>query len=82
MRVDQWASEQPDKAWQRIRLREGEKGTLEAEYLYALVWAWDGCEKQAHRWHLLVRPEVGISEISHYCLSNGCSLLGWHGFGI
>ena len=70
MRVDQWASTQPDTAWQRLNLREGEKGTRQAEHLHALVWIWDGAEKQAHRWHLLVRREVGASEISHYCLSN------------
>ena len=70
IRVDQWVSEQPDAVWRRIKLREGEKGMLEAEYLHAFVWLWDGSEKQAHRWHLLARREVGASEISHYCLSN------------
>jgi len=70
IRVDQWASAQPDAAWLRLSLREGEKGTLKAEYLHALVWIWDGAEKQAHRWHLLVRREVGANEVSHYCLSN------------
>lgn len=52
IRVDQWASEQPDTAWRRIRLRDGEKGKLEAQYLHTLVWVWDGSEKQSHRWHL------------------------------
>lgn len=70
IRVDQWASEQPDTAWQRIKLREGEKGALEAQYLHTLVWVWDGTEPQARRWHLLVRREIGAREISHYCLSN------------
>lgn len=70
IRVDQWASEQPDTAWRRIRLRDGEKGELGAQYLHAPIWVWDGSEKQAQRWHLLVRREVGASEISHYCLSN------------
>ena len=54
----------------RLSLREGEKGTLKAEYLHAMVWIWDGAEKQAHRRHLLVRREVGANEVSHYCLSN------------
>ena len=57
-------------AWRRIRLRDGEKGELEAQYLHASVWVWDGSEKQAQRWHWLVRREFGASEISHYCLSN------------
>jgi len=42
---------------------------MEAQYLRALVWIWAGTEKQAHRWHLLVRLEFGASEISPYCLS-------------
>ncbi|MCB1983940.1 MAG: hypothetical protein H6936_05925 [Burkholderiales bacterium] len=54
----------------RLSLREGEKGALKAEYLHAMVWIWDGAEKQAHRRHLLVRREVGANEVSHYCLSN------------
>jgi len=70
LRVDQWVSVQPDAAWRRLNLRKGEKGMLKAEYLHALVWVWDGVEKQAHRWHLLVRREVGATEVSHYCLSN------------
>ncbi len=70
MRVDQWAAEQPEEAWQRLTLRDGEKGQMTAEYLYAPIWVWDGNEEQAHHWHLLVRREVGASEVAHYCLSN------------
>jgi len=51
-------------------LREGEKGTLVAEYLQTRVWVWDGTEALAHGWHLVVRREVGARAISHYCLSN------------
>jgi len=71
-RVDQWASEQPDTAWRRIDLREGEKGMLEAQYLHTRVWVWDGTELYARRWHLVYRREIGACEISHYyyCLSN------------
>ena len=70
IRVDQWAAEQPERAWQRLALREGEKGGLTAEYLHTHVWVWDGIEAKAHCWHLLVRREVGGVEISHYCLAN------------
>jgi len=70
VRVDRWATEQPAEAWQRLTLREGEKGLLTADYLHERVGVWDGREEQAHCWHLLVRREVGASEISHYCLSN------------
>lgn len=70
LRVDRWAAEQPLEAWQRLTLREGEKGLLAADYLHARVWVWDGREEQARCWHLLVRREAGAREVSHYCLSN------------
>ena len=77
MRVDQWAAQQPPEAWQRLTLRGGEKGPLVAEYLHARVWVWDGQETQARCWHLLVRREVGASEVSHYCLSNAPAHVPW-----
>lgn len=43
-RVAQWAAAQPPEAWQRLTLREGEKGLLVADYLHTLIWAWDGQE--------------------------------------
>lgn len=70
LRVDQWAVAQAPEAWQRLTLREGEKGLLTADYLHTHVWVWDGTEAKAHYWHLLVRREVGAKEVSHYCLSN------------
>lgn len=70
MRVEDWAARQPLEAWQRLTLRDGEKGRLTAEYLHSPVWVWDGTEEKARCWHLLVRREVGAKEISHYCLSN------------
>lgn len=70
LRVDRWAALQPPDAWQRLALREGEKGLLTADYLHAQVWVWDGQEEKARCWHLLVRREAGADEASHYCLSN------------
>lgn len=69
-RVAQWTAKQESKAWQRLTLREGEKGVLVADYLHAQVWVWDGEEEQAHCWHLFIRREVGADTPSHYCLSN------------
>ncbi len=75
-RVDQWAAAQTADAWQRLTLREGEKGLLVADYLHAHahahahVWVWDGEEEQVRCWQLLVRQEVGADGISHYFLSN------------
>jgi len=70
LRVDAWAAAQPASAWQRLTLREGEKGRLVAEYLHTRVSVWDGVEAQARCWHLLVRRERGARTVSHYCLSN------------
>ncbi|TAN49741.1 MAG: hypothetical protein EPN21_10935 [Methylococcaceae bacterium] len=69
-RVDHWTAEQPPTAWQRLVLREGEKGLLAADYLHERVWVWDGREEKARGWHLLVRREAGAVDISHDCLSN------------
>lgn len=76
-RVDHWAAEQPAEAWQRLTLRSGERGPLSAEYLQARVWVWDGSEPQARGWHLLVRREVGATEISHYSFSNAPAHTAW-----
>jgi len=70
VRVDEWAAKQQSSDWQRLTLREGEKGDIEAEYLHATVWLWDGEEAAGRHWHLLVRREVGAQAPSHYCLSN------------
>jgi SRSO17 transposase len=77
LRVDWWAAAQPPAAWRRLALRDGEKGTVWADYLHARVWVWDGTEAEAHGWHLLVRREVGANEISHYCLSNAPAHTPW-----
>jgi len=76
-RMDQWAAAQPPETWQRLTLREGEKGLLVADYRHALVWVWDGQEENARCWHLLVRREVGAEAISHYCLSNASLDTPW-----
>jgi SRSO17 transposase len=77
LRVDRWAAAQPPEAWRRLALREGEKGTVWAEYLHVRVFVWDGAEPHAHCWHLLARREVGANEISHYCLSNAPAHTPW-----
>ncbi|WP_223212111.1 IS701 family transposase [Thiolapillus brandeum] len=68
--VAEWAARQPASAWKVVKLRQGEKGTLKAEYLHARVWVWDGKEETARHWHLLVRRECGAGTPSHYVLSN------------
>lgn len=78
LRVDRWVAAQPPAAWRRLAVREGEKGTVWAEYLHARVWVWDSTEAEAHGWHLLVRREVGAREITHYCLSNAPAHVPWY----
>lgn len=70
VRVDQWAASQPADAWQRLTLRAGEKGLIQADYLHARVWVGDGHATAAHGWYLRVRRDVGAETVSHYGLSN------------
>ena len=76
-RVDRWVAAQPPDAWQRLTLREGEKGLVVADYLHTPVWVWDGEEETARCWHLLVRREAGADTASHYCLSNAPLDTSW-----
>jgi len=70
IRVDELARHQPAQAWQRTKLRDSTKGVLFADILHRRVWLWDGEEKQAHCWHLIVRREVNAPEEIKYSLSN------------
>jgi SRSO17 transposase len=70
IRVDQWVGEQPRDDWHRVIVREGTKGMLEVEILQRLVWVWDGEEKDAHCWHLIVRREIDSPDEIKYSLSN------------
>ena len=67
--VAEWTRQQPDKAWRRMKLRDGEKGEVIAEFLTQRVYAWDGTSPQGRHWHLLVRREIDGSKLK-YCFSN------------
>jgi SRSO17 transposase len=54
LRVAAWAKQQPAEAWT----------------LHGRVWLWDGQEKQAHQWHLIVRRERDSKNTLKYSLSN------------
>jgi SRSO17 transposase len=69
IQVDQWVRQQPAEAWKRLTIRDTTKGKLRVDILHQCVWLWDGKEKQAKHWHLLVRREVKGSKIK-YSLSN------------
>lgn len=68
-RVDTWAAAQPAMAWRRMKLRDGEKGEVLAEFLTCRVFVWNGRTEQARHWHLLVRREIGGDKLK-FCLSN------------
>jgi len=70
--VAAWAAAQPAARWRRLSVREGEKGDVVADYLRERVWLWDGAEKRARCWHLLVRREIDGSKLK-FCLSNAKS---------
>ncbi len=67
--VTTWAAAQSPSRWRRLAVREGEKGDVVADYLARRVWLWDGAEKRARCWHLLVRREVDGTKLK-FCLSN------------
>jgi SRSO17 transposase len=70
VRVDRWCSEQPDEAWQRIKVRDSTRGELEVDVLHRQVWLWENEETEAHCWHLIVRREVNAPQEVKYTLSN------------
>jgi SRSO17 transposase len=71
IRVDEWAAQQPESAWQTVSLRESTKGELTARVLHCLVWLWDGKEEHARQWHLMVRDDSEGTPRRKYALSNG-----------
>jgi SRSO17 transposase len=70
IRVDEWTQRRPSKAWKRVEVRSTTKGLLRVEVLHQAVWVWDGREKQAQQWRLLVRREVDCPTKIAYVLSN------------
>ena len=68
--VGAWVADQPDSAWKRTTLRDGERGPLTVELLHARVWIWDNKSTIAHQWHLICRREVGAPKTIKYSLSN------------
>jgi SRSO17 transposase len=73
VRVDQWVRQQSAEAWRRLTIRDTTKGKLRVDILHQRVWLWDGKQKQAKHWHLIVRREVKGSKIK-YSLSNASAV--------
>lgn len=70
VRVDKWVASRPEEEWQRLQLRKTTKGYLLVDVLHAHVWVWDGEEKTAQKWRLIVRREVDSPHKIKYSLSN------------
>ena len=69
-RVDEWIDTLAPSDWQRVMLRHSTQGRLEVEVVHRRVWLWDGKEKQARHWHLIVRREINSPQTLKYTLSN------------
>ena len=68
--VQKWVGDQPDSAWKRKTIREGEKGKLIVEVLHQAIRVWDKRSATAHQWHLIVRRELSSASTLKYSLCN------------
>ena len=65
-------AEVPDNSWQIERIRDTTKGWLETRYMRINVWVWNGEEKDAQQYTLLIRCDKNSdgSPRLKYSLSN------------
>jgi len=56
--------------WTRCILRDSTRGALRVDVAHRRVWVWDGEERAARCWHLVVRREVASRKTIKYTLSN------------
>ena len=70
IKVEQWVKKIPRHSWQKIMLRDGEKGGLFVEVIHRRIWFWDGKREEGQHWHLLIRREVDSPNEIKYSLSN------------
>jgi SRSO17 transposase len=56
--------------WRRCVLRDSTRGDLRVDVAHRRVWVWDGEERAARCWHLVVRREVASRKTIKYTLSN------------
>ena len=70
IRVDRLVEQRPATAWKKVTLRKGTKGKLNVEILHTMVYLWNGEERQAHLWHLIVRREIDSPLTIKYSLCN------------
>ena len=70
IRVDKLGKQLNKEDWKRVSLRQSTTGQLEVDIHHRQVWIWDGEEKQARSWQLLIRREIDNPKEIKYCLSN------------
>lgn len=73
IKVSDWVKQQPKDAWKLLTVRDSTKGKLKVWSLSARLWLWDGEEKQAHEWHLVIRRERNSKNTLKYSLSNAAA---------
>lgn len=65
---DLFANASPEQ-WQRIKVREGTKGTITVTACRMRVWLWDGEEKKARQWWAVCYRDSPNGELKYF-LSN------------
>ena len=72
MRVDEWVRQQPENAWERLKIRDSTRGWVEVNFVAERVWLWDGREEVPRLWWGLAwqNPDEGPAGRIHYALSN------------
>jgi SRSO17 transposase len=69
-RVDNFALAQPEEAWQKIAVREGAKGMVEYEFIFARVWIYSQEHRAVRQWHLIIRRDIETKSDVKYTFSN------------
>lgn len=70
VRLDQWASSQPETAWQRVWVRHSTRGELQVEALHRRAWVRESRQSEARCWHVIVTRELGSVNTTKYSFSN------------
>lgn len=68
--AEAWAKSRPKKEWESINVRHSTAGLITVRALRRTAWLWDGEEKEAREWTLLVIHESGTDGKISYALTN------------
>ena len=70
VRVDALVKELALADWERVVVRETTAGPLVVDIYRRQVWVWDGDEREARIWQLVIRRDCTTTEDIKYCLTN------------